>query len=253
MTVCVDRIVVLSDLHLPFEDKGAVALALRIVNEWQPGRVILAGDMLDFYAVSAHDRNPQTLKDGGLQEELDAWRSFAVRLRTAAPTECAVNFLPGNHEDRLRRYLWRNPELHGLRALDLPGLMDLERLGIAYAEHDIELAKGRLVVQHGTRVRAFSGMSARAELERLRYAQSSISGHTHRLSAVYTRVGDRVVGAWENGCLCTLDPDWTHRPDWQHGCTLVRVCGDEFAVTTVPFLGSGKKMHAWLDGAEIRL
>ncbi|MCA8938790.1 MAG: hypothetical protein KDB07_03230, partial [Planctomycetes bacterium] len=49
---------------------------------------------------------------------------------------------------------------------------------------------------------------------------SGISGHTHRLGIHYrtTLAGTKF---WiENGCLCNLDPDYTHgQPDWQHGFT----------------------------------
>lgn len=248
------RTVVLSDVHFPFEDRHAVGLALNICKSWQPHRVILNGDLCDFYAVSYFDKDPKRLmENGGLQGEIDAFRSFCARLRAALPQDAIVDFLPGNHEQRLERWLCRNSGVYGLLALELPTLLHLADYNINYFEDEMQLAEGNLVVKHGTVVRRIAGYSAHAELELEKYQVSTITGHTHRLATVFVQTRGGVRGAWENGCLCDLRPDYVQNPNWHHGLTLVEEWGERFAAQSVPFLGRGESMKAMIDGVEVRL
>jgi predicted phosphodiesterase len=246
------RTLVLSDLHIPYHDRHAWDLTLAIVGYVKPDHVCLAGDVIDAYMLSLFDRDPNRYADGGLQEELDQWRRMARMLRSETGDAGRMTFLPGNHEDRLRRYIWRHPELHGIRALELPMLMDLESYGIEYHEYEISLLPS-LIVRHGRIVRKHSGMSAKAELEHEKYAVSTITGHTHRLGSHYARTRRGVVKAMENGCLCDLEPEYVRHPDWHHGCTLVTHWGkDAFHADEVPYLGEGKRIKAMVLGNEVR-
>lgn len=247
-------VLVLSDLHIPHHDPAAWALAMAVVRYVRPTRVILNGDMLDFYLLSAYDRDPDRYADGKLQEELDQWRRLARELRVMAGDGCLIEYLPGNHEDRLRRYLWRHSELHGLRALELPVLMGLDEFGIGYSEYEIEIVPGRLNARHGRVVRKNSAASARAELEHERFAVSVITGHTHRLGETYVRTRRGLVKALENGCLCNLEPEYVRHPDWQLGLTLVTHWGGElFDAANIPFLGQDDRLKAVVWGNVVTL
>jgi hypothetical protein len=244
----------ISDLHIPYHDPHAWQLTLNIVKAVKPTRINIGGDALDFYQLSTFDKDPDQLKDGGLQENLDQWFHMAMQLQRAAPDDCKFDFVPGNHEDRLRRYLNRNPELYGLRALELPSLMRLEELGIRYHEEEIEIIPGLLVVKHGSIVRKDSAFSAKGELERERYSISTITGHTHRLGTHYARTRLRVVKAHENGCLCLLNPEYVRNPNWQHGCTMTTHFGGElFHVEDIPFFNAAEHIKAVVWGEVITL
>jgi predicted phosphodiesterase len=239
----------LSDLHTPYHDPFAWQLTLNIAKVVKPTKINLAGDLLDFHQLSTFDKDPKAIEDGRLQENLDQWFHLARDLQRAAPTDCEYEFIPGNHEDRLRRYLMRNPELYGLRALELPSLLRLDELGIKYSEDEIEVIPGLLVIKHGSVVRKESAMSAKGELERERYAVSTITGHTHRLGTHYARTRSRVVKAHENGCLCKLDPEYVKNPNWQHGLTMTTHFGGElFHVEDIPFFNSGDHIKAIVLG-----
>lgn len=181
------RTLVLSDLHIPYHDPHAVELAVRVVAVFQPNAIIINGDGVDFYDVSAFDKNPDQIRSGGLQNEIAQLGTFLGELNRAKPAACSVTYLPGNHEDRLRRYLWRHSELFGLRVLELPTLLELDRYGVTYAPDEVVLANGGLVVKHGSIVRKAGGMSALAELEAEKYAVSTITGHTHRIGSTMIR------------------------------------------------------------------
>jgi predicted phosphodiesterase len=249
------RTLSISDAHIPFCDQYALELVVKIVGVWQPHRIIENGDMGDFYDVSDFDRNPDRLRDGGLQRQFDQMIEFNGELRRAAPEDTEIDFLPGNHDDRLRRYIWRHPQLFGLRALELPALLELERHRINYYPDEVTLARGGLVVKHGSIVRKAGGMSALAELEAEKYAVSTLTGHTHRIGCTMVRTRRGLIGGWENGCLCNLNPEWIKRPNWQLGVVLINESadGESFSVNLVPFLGEGCAMKAVVEGRTVRL
>lgn len=239
----------LSDIHVPYQDNHAVALALCVIRFVKPERVNVLGDLCDFYKLSRFDKDPDAFD---LQAELDDARSFFQYLRRVHRGD--VTFLPGNHELRLEKYLRRNPELHGLDALTLPNLLRLSEHNVRYCEHEVEIVPERLVAKHGDVVRKYAGYSAKAELERDGYWVSTITGHTHRLATVHsTYRGNAVIGV-ENACLCNLEPEYVKNPNWQHGISIVSVLDNGmFTVTTVPFLGRGDEMRAIVFGEEVRL
>lgn len=244
----------LSDLHIPYHDPHAWQLALNIVAAVKPTGINLLGDMADFYRLSVYDKDPKRFEDGGLQEELDQWYRMARELQRAAPEGCRYRYIIGNHEDRLRRYLNRNPELYGLRALEIPSLFRLAELGIEYCDGEIEIVPGYLVGKHGDVVRRDSAYSAKGELEKERYAISTITGHTHRLGTHYVRTRRGVVKAHENGCLCLLDPEYVKLPNWQQGITMATHWGGElFHVEDIPFLNSGDALKAVVLGQVVTL
>ena len=244
----------LSDLHIPYCDPFAWRLVLNIVEVVKPTKINVLGDALDFYQLSTFDKDPKQLENGRLQEDFDQWFRMARELQRAAPATCEYTFLPGNHEDRLRRYLNRNPELYGLRALELPSLMRLDELGFSYFEDEVEIVRGLLVGKHGDVVRKDSAFSAKGELEKEKYAISTITGHTHRLGTHYARTRNRVVKAMENGCLCDLNPTYMKNPNWQQGCTMVTHFGGEmFHIEDLPFLNSGERVKAVVHGQVVTL
>ncbi len=126
-----------TDEHFPFQDEKARSLALKIVSDFAPDLLICGSDGIDFYAISSYDKNPERAKVN-LQEEIDTWRKGQLEWRDAAPN-AKRKFIPGNHEDRLRRYLWRHPEIASLSTMTLPRVLDLDSLGIEYSNVDYTL------------------------------------------------------------------------------------------------------------------
>lgn len=244
----------ISDLHIPYHDEHAWALTLKIVAAVKPTAINFGGDMLDFYRLSVYSKDPQRYEGNWLQEDLDQWARMAREISRIAPSKCKKRFVPGNHEDRLRRYLERNPELYGLRSLELGMLMRLDELGIEYHEREIVIIPDELLIKHGAVVRKDSAFSAKGELERERHTISTITGHTHRLGTHYVRTRRGLVKAHENGCLCILDPEYVTFPNWQLGLTVTTHWGGSvFHVEDVPFLNHGEHMKAVVMGKLITL
>ncbi len=250
----VQRELNISDIHIPYHDPHAWELVLNIAESLRPTVINILGDALDFCILSMFDKSTEQIKDGQLQENLDQWFHMVMQLKRRV-IGCKLRYLPGNHEDRLRRYLMRNPELYGLRALELPALMRLDELGIEYFDYEIQIVPGLLVGKHGDVVRRDSAFSAKGELEKEKHSVSTITGHTHRLGTFYVRHRHGVIKAHENGCLCLLNPQYIKGiPNWQQGCTLVTHWGGElFHVEDIPFLNTGEHVKAVVHGEVITL
>ena len=193
-------------------------------------------DGVDFYSISRFDKDPEVFRLGGLQNELDSWYKAQKMWRKVTP-EAKVYFLVGNHEDRLRRYLWKNPDLYGLSALRMESLFKFKKLGITMAKYDDLEQKfhNQLIVKHGNIIRQHSGYTARAELERERYNISTLSGHTHRGGHVMVTTRTGVKQAVEGFCLCDTNPNYMHKPDWQNGLVLAEVDKSGVQFELIPF------------------
>jgi predicted phosphodiesterase len=230
-----NTILVGGDFHVPYHDPAAVNVFLQAVEQFRPSAVHILGDLIDFYPLSSHQRNPKLRCS--LSEELTRSREILELLRDVAPKALIV-YHEGNHENRLPRYLGRGaPELDELELpwinqavphLSIPGMLGLADLDIRYRKEcqPYTLARGRFVVTHGTLVRTHSAYTARAMLER--FGCSVMHGHTHRMGAHYRSVWGRTVGAWENGCLCNLNATPSNAytkgmPNWQQGFSIIHV------------------------------
>lgn len=210
------RGVVTSDVHVPFHDPNAVVLAAKLIRHYDPDISVYAGDHLDFYAVSTYDRNPGRVFR--IQDEIDQWHVDVLAPWGGASKRARKIFIPGNHEDRLRRYLWRHPELFGLKVLELPNLLELDRLDIEYAELAVNFG-GVLEVSHGTKVSKWSGATAKAEQELRGFSISTITGHVHR-AGTFAHFGHT---GQENPCLCDLNPEYVRNPAWTQGLTFFEI------------------------------
>jgi hypothetical protein len=215
-----------TDEHFPFQDEEARSVALRIVSDFDPDLRITGSDSLDFYNISKFDKDPKRF-GAGLQAEIDAWSAGEREWKDASP-HAKVKWINSNHVDRLRKYIWQHPEIADLRALSLPNLLGMDEKGI---EHDPEgdyannevVIEGKLVVKHGSFVRKFSAMSARAEMDGEFNAISILTGHTHRGGTYHVTTRNGIVTAQECFCLCKLDPPFMQHPNWQQGIVLAEI------------------------------
>jgi hypothetical protein len=241
-----ERHAFLADPHAPYHDEEAYSVALAFLRVFQPDRTWLLGDFLDFYQLSRFDKNPSRALE--LQGDIDAAHGLLARVREAVPNS-RTTLIRGNHEDRLRRFLWtRAAELSGLRALDVPTLLGLPDLEIEYVESG-QIRVADFVIKHGDIVRARAGNTANGELDRA--GLSGVSGHTHRLGQVFRRTLSGSTTWIEAGCLCDLQPEYLmgNVADWQHGLAYgyMERSGNRFVTHTLPIV-NGRCIY---DGQEI--
>ena len=241
-----------NDFQFPYHDPHAVDLFLDFLFKHSPDTVILNGDIMDAYAAGRFPRNPIGPQD--LDIEIELAQQLMSDVRESGAKE--MIWLDGNHEDRIRKLLWKNTEViqkfgqkaaeDTAHALSMPNILEFEKFGFQYRPYMEEVQLGKLLVVHGTWARKHSGYSARAAFEK--YGKSVLVAHSHRLGAHYVTQHEEQYGAWENGCLCELSPEWSRINNWQHGFSVVHV--DEktgwFNVQQIPIL----KRKLFFYGAE---
>lgn len=211
-----EKVVFLGDVHFPYQDKVALDLVDEFLAWFKPDFIYLIGDIVDCYQLSSFDKDPRRIL--GFQDELDQATEWLGRLSRAHPKSKKTLRL-GNHERRLDKLLCRVPEISSLDSLSWKKLLKLDELGIELSPYNGRLHHRGFLVEHGDTVSSKSSATAAKMLERR--GTSGISGHVHRLGVSY-RTNARGTHAWyENGCLCSLQPDYIiGDPDWQQGFTV---------------------------------
>lgn len=161
-------IVIASDIHIPFQDDGAVRSFIKYCKERQPEVVVLNGDVLDMFMLSrftkGEGRNPL--------EEMTMCQGFLDSLRKAVPS-ADIYYVIGNHENRLEKYvLTKAPELASLieDVFTIIKTSDYRVRGCASVTFN-----DNFVCKHGTLLGNKSGLSAIKEMENA--YMSGATGH----------------------------------------------------------------------------
>ena len=127
-------------------------LVTDFIRDLKPHGVILNGDILDCYAISDFNKDPQRIKSWGLKREIEEATKLMQRFNGVREKW----WLGGNHEDRWRRVQWQFPALQGMLK-DLPEALHLKDHGFQWKPYGGVLHLGKLFVTHGSMVSRHSG------------------------------------------------------------------------------------------------
>jgi hypothetical protein len=246
--------VIVGDHQAPFHDRRLHELFCQWLEVNQPDRGVHLGDLMDFPDISRHPDDPDNVAIANecLQSGYDIFRDM-----TDASPATNWELMPGNHDERLRRYvIEKAPRIHGLKRVDSPDsygevvhdisfLMRLDELDIDYVDPrgpydlaQVELSQN-LAVRHGWITSPKGGQAAYKSLEKTGY--SILVGHTHRQALVQHSVPEingqmRQLLAAEIGCMCRVDdvrhedgrmfPSYTPMADWQMGFATASIWPD---------------------------
>jgi hypothetical protein len=241
------RFCCLPDTHGYYVDWQAVAAALAFIRYYRPQRIILLGDHVDFDAVSRFLNPPDKLLRIG--DDIAACQKFLGLVRESAGPDCRIEYLCGNHEKRLDKYVWSHaPALAALKWTNLPSVLELSKWNIDWMAEGTVRLNSKLIAKHGNLVRKKSGYTATAEREQ--NGVSGISAHTHRAGVTFHRNLSGVYTWLESGCLCNLNPDYAEGQtmDWQHAMThgTVSLSGNSFTANVAPIV-KGRVMAAGME------
>lgn len=217
------KVMVTSDYHIPFMDKKAYKSMIDYTRKYKPEVFVINGDFLDMYSISTFDKNPE--RKGSVSKEIKEGRKILSEIRETVGKDCKIYFLEGNHENRLQRYLWRNPELEDLEEIKLDYLLHAKEQDIKYIKVTREywrqdsghLKLGNMIIMHGDNrlngasTSKYSGYSVKNTMMNLQ--TNVIMGHIHRLALVYhTTPYGKLIGI-EAGCLSKVPGT----ANWQQG------------------------------------
>lgn len=248
-------VLIVSDYHAPFVDWELHQATLQMLAEnQQVSQIIINGDLVDFPTVGRH-RQTTHKAQASVSECIEAGGRVLADLRAAAPADCQIDFLVGNHDQWLSNHiLAQASQIYDLTAVgendpvwSFKKLFRLDELDInlidephAYPHASIALTP-HLIVHHGDVARKGSGASALSSMAGKDFAE--IVGHIHRQSVVSSTLhladgSKRIYQGAECGCMCLLSdddqenpdgfPTYTRHPDWQQGWASVELpLGDD--------------------------
>ena len=226
---------IINDIHYPDHDSKVLNLALNFLEDLKPDRLVLNGDIIDCWAISRWKKDPSRLRNT-LDKEVRWLETFIDRCGKIAPK---IDYLMGNHEDRICRYVMEFADLFGPLGTIAQGAIDALRpeaiigKGTTLQRYKQVISLGKLLITHGHLIRKYTDSAMLAK-----YGGSIGFGHTHRLGTYYHTNHSGPHVAFQNGCLCKLSPPWKPElNDWQHGLSIVKVFKDgTFHLQQVPIL-----------------
>ncbi len=226
--------VVTNDWQIPFHNTRIIdGLFMPFLKWLKPSGFIWNGDIIDNYTLSEFSHDPLSQTD--LLNEVAITQDYMDQISHVKSLQTKI-WLGGNHEDRVRRKIWKClPDLQLDHKKVFEDLFKPEQYGFEYYPYGAAVALGKLDVTHGYIVRQNSAYSGKAHFDRR--GGSVLVGHTHRLGIYYKTNTKGTHAAFENGCMCSLEPEWCQDPDWQHGFSVVHV-GDKgfFHVQQIPII-----------------
>lgn len=217
------RILVLSDIHMPFHDEIALEAALKRGEAADPTIVLLNGDIIDGYEQSRFEKDPRKRTAAS---ELQMLKDLFIHLRARFPT-ARIIFKEGNHDERWEKYLMRcAPILFGMPEFNLYAMADMAAHGVEHVGEKRKIIAGKLTILHGHELHGGGGVNPARALY-LKTGGHALIGHFHRTSEHFEKQLDNaVVGAWSVGCLCDMSPEYSRINKWNHGAAIVETRAD---------------------------
>lgn len=216
------RVLILSDIHLPYHDLAALRAAINEGMAAEVKIVILNGDTLDFHHLSRFVRDPRLRRP---KAELQCAHELLDTLGELFPKARKI-WKDGNHDERWDIYLMQQAEevfevIKEHASLDK--LLRLADRGWEYVTDKRPIYLGKLPVIHGHEyptpvlgpVNAARGLFLRAK-------GCALTGHHHQTSEhTEPNICGEIITTWSTGCLCGLSPAYARFNKSNHGAATV--------------------------------
>jgi len=248
------------DLQIPYHDKRAVALFLKVMKSWKPDAIDIVGDIDDqleyssfsdgttdeFFSLLKKGKQDEGESDDMFRRRLSPLpfvasnaagaRKFYTDIRKSHPN-CDIHASLGNHDIRVFKYIDKKfPDY--VEFLTPNMLWGLDDLGITWRDYDLPPFErfGGVFVHHGATTTT-AGLAVKSDIDN--YNISLARGHDHRGGVVYKSypmTGTTLVGLG-TGHLC--DPSayglsYTINPSWEQGFGIGHVVDGFAALQFIP-------------------
>lgn len=220
--------VVVSDVHVPYQDRSACDAVGALMSELRPNGLVINGDYLDLLEVSRHSSGAVAQLEGlRISKSFDEGRAQLDRwMKAGGPQMTDNKFIDGNHEHRLDRWMSSgdNAVWLGDEATNIGKRLGLAERGFVYASgYPKAHAKlGHLLVTHG---RWCNKYAAATHLDR--YGHAIMVGHVHTPQMFYGSALGKQKAGYVNGHLADVgSPAMSYAPvpnSWCQGFSVVTV------------------------------
>lgn len=239
------RIVVLSDMQIPYHDKKAVDAVLEFVEDYQPDELFCVGDEADSPEPSRWNKGRAEEYAGTLQKGLDKTSEIMVAFKEAIGDR-PFHVMRSNHGDRIQHYISKYaPALASLRELEYSKLLGYRENEITYHDKIYTFAPG-WIMAHGDEGNLVRTAGGTAMALARKTGSSVICGHTHRLGIQHEHTGyngkiqNRLYGI-EVGHLMDLSKASylnTGSANWQQGIAILYIDKSKVVPSVVPITGT---------------
>lgn len=223
------RVLVLSDIHIPYHSIEALTAALDFAKREDIDTIVLNGDTLDFHGLSRFVKDP---KARSVAHELAAFKEFMTALR-ALFHKAFIIYKMGNHCERYDLFLIQKAhEIIGVDEFDFRNIIKARAEGIEVVGDKRILKLGALNLVHGHEFGGsiFSPVNIARGLF-LRGKVSAMQGHNHQTSEhTESNMNGEITTTYSVGCLCELHPAYLPINKWNHGFAIVEVDDQAFHV-----------------------
>ena len=208
------RILIISDLHFPYQNNEAISLALDYGKEKKVDCILINGDLIDFATISRHEKD---WRHRNVVQEFEAVKVFFKTLRTHFP-QTKIVYKYGNHDERYEKYLYaKAPEIFDMPEFQLEIILKLGELKIDIVKDKRPIIVGKLTVLHGHELFGMGGVNpARATFTKT--MEDTLVGHYHRTSShSEPTMNNRLINVHSQGCLCEMHPLFAPINKWNLG------------------------------------
>lgn len=232
------RLGVFGDVHIPFHDNTALETMFTKFEEENVDSILINGDLLDFYQLSFHEKDPRVIH---FKDEIEAGKEFLAYLRDRFPG-IPIYYITGNHENRFERYLRiKASELLDMDEFRLDVILHIAEYRIEFIPFRSKVVFGDYTIEHGDKIPGAGGVvPARTLLMRLK--SNSIVNHFHKSSESSQRVygiGEpTTIKAYSLGCMCDLAPEYMEINEWNHGFAIMKRIKDKVSVINYKIEGN---------------
>ena len=232
------RLGVFGDVHIPFHDNTALETMFTKFEEEDVDSIFINGDLLDFYQLSFHEKDPRVVH---FKDEIEAGKEFLAYVRDRFP-DIPIYYITGNHENRFERYLRiKASELLDMDEFRLDVILQVAAYRVEFIPFRSKVVFGDYTIEHGDKIPGAGGVvPARTLLMRLK--SNSIVNHFHKSSESSQRVygvGEpTTIKAYSLGCMCDLAPEYMEINEWNHGFAIMKKVKDKVSVTNYKIEGN---------------
>ena len=179
-SISVKRIVVLSDLQIPYQDDKAVSAVLEFVRDYKPDELWCVGDELDAPEPSRWNKGMIGEYANTLQDSIDMTKEIMSAFKKALGNKPFI-IQRSNHTDRIDTYIRKYaPAFMSLKSLEIEELLGYSKFKINYLHKMHELLPG-WVMAHGDEGALNRAPGATALNLAKSLGKSVVCGHTHRV------------------------------------------------------------------------
>ena len=202
------RIVVLSDLQIPYHDPVALKKVISFIKWYRPNELWCVGDELDAPEPSRWNKGMAGEYAPTLQDSIDQTYNIMADFRDALGRNKPFIIQRSNHTDRIQTYIRKYaPAFGSLESLKIEELLGYSSLGIQYLHRFKELLPG-WVMAHGDEGRSVQVPGSTAMSLAKKLGKSVVCGHTHKLGLQHETTGlygkNRTVYGLEVGHLMDM-------------------------------------------------